>query len=213
MIDAGASNSLNSLGSLRVANKIVQHVMVAHTVQKKSCTIEARQRQFLTGKQISKIMKKNEPMYLAIIRPKSVQNERGLTQKVKRDQIKQTGPVRKAPPIVETRKRICSDTLVMYKRSYTHYWRSSRICFQNNSQRAGLQTGRSNLRLKWRKGLFRRTSLLIASVPRSTMSCKLRLTTYSLRDISTFRRALMEPRFFLCQRRMGAGVCVLITTP
>ena len=105
--DARASNSSHFLGSLRFVKKTIQHAKVAHTVQKKSCTIKARHRQLLTAKQMSKVMKKNELAYLAIIRPKPVQNERGVTQKVKWDQMKQMGPVRKAPPISETRKKIC----------------------------------------------------------------------------------------------------------
>ena len=32
-----------------------------------------------------------------------------MTQKVKREQMKTTGPVRKAPPVAETRKRICAE--------------------------------------------------------------------------------------------------------
>ena len=78
------------------------------TVQQKHCTMESRQRQFMTAKQMIKVLKKNEPVYLALIRPKAIQNERGVTQKIKREQMKQTGPVRKAPPVAETRKKICS---------------------------------------------------------------------------------------------------------
>ena len=79
MTDAGASNSSNFWGSLRVAKKILHHAKVTHIVQKKSYTREARQRQFLMAKQMSKVMKKNELVYLAIIRSKPVQNERGVT--------------------------------------------------------------------------------------------------------------------------------------
>ena len=58
---------------------------------------------------MTKYMQKNEPVYLALIRPNPVQRSQGMTQKIKRDQMKQSGPVRKAPPVAETRKKICSD--------------------------------------------------------------------------------------------------------
>ena len=80
----------------------------ATTVQQKQCTMESRQRQFMTAKQMIKVLKRNEPVYLALIRPKAIQNERGVTQKIKREQMKQAGPMHKAPPVMETRKKICS---------------------------------------------------------------------------------------------------------
>ena len=70
--------------------------------------MESRQRQFMTAKQMIKVLKRNEPVYLALIRPKAIQKERGVTQKIKREQRKQTSLVRKAPPVTETRKKICS---------------------------------------------------------------------------------------------------------
>ena len=47
-------------------------------------------------------------MYLALVLPKSVPAQ-GMTQQRKRDQMKIKGAVRKAPPISETRKKLCSD--------------------------------------------------------------------------------------------------------
>ena len=48
------------------------------------------------------------PVYLALVLPKSVPAH-GMTQQRKRDQMKLKGPVRKAPPIAETRKKLCSN--------------------------------------------------------------------------------------------------------
>ena len=81
----------------------------ADVVQKQRSSKEASQRQLVTAKQMAKYMQKNEPVYLALIRPNPVQRSQGMTQKIKRDQMKQSGPVRKAPPVAETRKKICSD--------------------------------------------------------------------------------------------------------
>ena len=64
--NARASNSLNSL---HAAKKNVQDVKVAGVVQKKSSSKEAIQRHLLTAKQMTKYIKRNEPVYLALIRP------------------------------------------------------------------------------------------------------------------------------------------------
>ena len=72
--------------------------------------MESRQRQFLAAKQLTKVIINNELVFLALIRSKAVQTERGITQKTKRQQMKQTRPVRKAPPVTETRNQICSIT-------------------------------------------------------------------------------------------------------
>ena len=63
--------------------------------------------QFISSKQMAKIMKKGEPVYLALIRPTNEPAVQGLTQKKKFQQMKEKGPVRKAPPVAETRKRMC----------------------------------------------------------------------------------------------------------
>ena len=47
-------------------------------------------------------------MFLALIRPTS-QSGQGMTQKAKQQIMKETGPIRKAPPVAETRKRMCSE--------------------------------------------------------------------------------------------------------
>ena len=82
---------------------------MAEGVQKKKGSKEASQRQLLTAKQMTKCIKINEPVYLTLIRPNPVQRAQGMTQKIKREQIKQSGPVRKAAPVAETRKRTCAD--------------------------------------------------------------------------------------------------------
>ena len=70
--------------------------------------MESRQRQFMMAKQMIKVLKRNEPVYLALIPPKAIQNERGVTQKIQREQMKQIGPVHKAPPVTKTKKKISS---------------------------------------------------------------------------------------------------------
>ena len=47
-------------------------------------------------------------MFLALIRPTS-QSGQGMTQKAKQQIMKETGPIRKAPPVAETRKRMCNE--------------------------------------------------------------------------------------------------------
>ena len=59
-------------------------------------------------KQIQKELRRGNEVYLALVLPKSVPAQ-GMTQQRKRDQMKLKGPVRKAPPIAETRKKLCSE--------------------------------------------------------------------------------------------------------
>ena len=62
----------------------------------------------ISSKQVAKIMKRGEPVFLAVIRPTS-QSGQGMTQKAKQQIMKETGPIRKAPPVAETRKRMCNE--------------------------------------------------------------------------------------------------------
>ena len=102
------AEALNTGEAAEASKATVKDTKVAGRVQKKSKSKEASQRQLLTAKQMTKCIKKNEPVYLAFIRPKPVQRSQGMTQKTKREQMKQSGPVRKAPPVAETKKKICS---------------------------------------------------------------------------------------------------------
>ena len=70
--DVRASNSLNVF---KTTKQTMVYGRVDNTVQKKVCTIASRQRQFLTAKQLTKVIKKNEPIFLALIRPNAIQNE------------------------------------------------------------------------------------------------------------------------------------------
>ena len=71
------------------------------------------QRQFITPRQLKKILKRsNEQCFLAVVRPvKEEENARqkGMSQKVKRELMKEQGAVRSAPRVEETRRKICSD--------------------------------------------------------------------------------------------------------
>ena len=44
---------------------------------------------------------------MAVIRPANKPIVQGLTQKMKFQKMKEKGPIRKAPPVAETRKRMC----------------------------------------------------------------------------------------------------------
>ena len=54
-------------------------------------------------------MRKGEPVYLALIHPTNEATVQGMTQKTKLQKMKEKGPVRKAPPVAETRKRMCQN--------------------------------------------------------------------------------------------------------
>ena len=111
------ANSFNS--SAPAPKRIVQYTRVAETVQKKTSSKAAGQRQLLSTKQLQKIMKKGEACYLALVLPKKAAvaaqqgspdlEHQGMTQKVKRALMKERGAIRKPPPVKETRRKIYTE--------------------------------------------------------------------------------------------------------
>ena len=89
-------------------NKAKDTAVQMGTVQKGIPMTSPVQYQIISSKRVVKLMKQGEPMFLAMIRP-TTQKKQGVTQKVKQQMMKETGPVRKAPPVAETRKRMCLD--------------------------------------------------------------------------------------------------------
>ena len=128
-------------------------------VQKKRSSKEASQRQLVTAKQMTKYMQKNEPVYLALIRPNPVQRSRGMTQKIKRDQMKQSGPVRKAPPVAETRKKICSDAPSNVRKELHSLLEEFSDLFPEQLPKGDLPKGVSNSKSKRWKGRFLQINL------------------------------------------------------
>ena len=57
---------------------------------------------------MAKYMKHGENVFLAMIRP-SARHQQGITQKVKQQMMKEKGAIRKAPPIHETRSKVCAE--------------------------------------------------------------------------------------------------------
>ena len=76
--------------------------MLETKTQKNKC-------QLINAKTLQKCLCREEPVFLAFVRPTQNQQEQGMTHRVKGEQMKLKGPVRKAPPVAETRKRICSE--------------------------------------------------------------------------------------------------------
>ena len=70
-------------------------------------------RQFVSPRQLKKILKRsNDQCFLVVVRPvKEEENARqkGMTQRFKHDLMKEKGAVRAAPPMEQTRSKICSD--------------------------------------------------------------------------------------------------------
>ena len=79
-----------------------------NTVQSVEPSTSKQTRQLISSKQMVKLMHKGETVYLAMIRPSNT-SAQGMTQKVKFQKMKETGPIRKAPPVAETRKKMCSE--------------------------------------------------------------------------------------------------------
>ena len=97
--------SMNDTMNLK---QTVQKKPMMSTVPYKDQSTSKQMRQLMTSKQIAKLMKQGETVFLAMIRP-SNQPIQGMTQKAKLQKMKETGPVRKAPLVAETRKRMCSE--------------------------------------------------------------------------------------------------------
>ena len=118
---SSGSPGANSFTSSSPAPKqTVHYARVAGSVQRKTSSKLAGQRQLLSPKQIQKLMKKGEACYLALVLPHktavagAVQGSpdlehQGMTQKVKRALMKERGAIRKPPPVKETRKKIYSE--------------------------------------------------------------------------------------------------------
>ena len=64
--------------------------MLEKKTQKNKC-------QLISAKTLQKCLRREEPVFLAFVRPTQNQQEQGMTQRVKREQMKLKGPVRKAP--------------------------------------------------------------------------------------------------------------------
>ena len=82
-----------------------------NTIQSVNSSTPKQTRQLISSKQMVKLMNKGETVYLAMIRPSNA-SAQGMTQKVKFQKMKEIGPIRKAPPVAETRKKMCSEALV-----------------------------------------------------------------------------------------------------
>ena len=98
----------NSFNSNPVPVQSVSRLKVARSVQKRPTNDYEATRQFISSKRLQKLLKRGEPVYLAMVRPTAIQKQ-GITQKVKQQIMKEKGPIKKAPPIVKTRKRMCSE--------------------------------------------------------------------------------------------------------
>ena len=211
MYNTACTKSEKRAGSNEGQNCIIETLsnsensLQAAKVEKKNCK---QQFQLISAKTLQKCIHREESVFLAFVRPTNPQHEQGMTQRVKREQMKYKGPVRKAPPVAEN--KFVQKHQQGFKKNYISYWKSSRIYFLNNSRRADLLNVRWSLKLKPRKGLFLQTNPLIASVLKSMRNYKLKLTIYLLKDTSALLRAPTEPLFFLSQRKMNAGACVSI---
>ena len=107
-----------SLHSSPSARGVINDIKAVGIVQKKDQTTSKGKRQMISSRQVAKLMKRGETVFLAMIRPtmnvkqgitqKVNQHEQGMTQKVKQEQMKTKGPMRKAITINFT----CNDAVL-----------------------------------------------------------------------------------------------------
>ena len=60
---------------------------------------------------MDKLLGRGADVYLAVVMPSSIQGH-GVTQKVKQQIMKEKGPIRKAPPVADTRSKMCKEAPV-----------------------------------------------------------------------------------------------------
>ena len=65
----------------------------------------------ISAKRMNKLLRRGADVHLAVIMPSSIQGS-GVTQKVKQQMMKEKGPIRKAPPVAETRSKMCKEAPV-----------------------------------------------------------------------------------------------------
>ena len=115
-----SSSAPGANSSSPAPKRTVQYARVAGTVQRKSSSKLAGQRQLLSPKQMQKLMKKGEACYLALVLPNKTAvvgaaqgspdlEHQGMTQKVKRALMKERGAIRKPPPVKDTQRKIYNE--------------------------------------------------------------------------------------------------------
>ena len=116
-ITATSTNDVtkNSFNSNPVPTAKVSRHKSAGTVQQGNTNDCETTRQFISSKRLQKLLKRGEQVYLAMVRPTGIQKQ-GITQKVKQQIMKEKGPIRKAPPIAETRRKMCNEAPVAIRK-------------------------------------------------------------------------------------------------
>ena len=107
--------SKNSFNSNPVPTAKASRHKSAGTVQQGNTNDCETTRQFISSKRLQKLLKRGEQVYLAMVRPTGIQKQ-GITQKVKQQIMKEKGPIRKAPPIAETRRKMCNEAPVAIRK-------------------------------------------------------------------------------------------------
>ena len=68
----------------------------------------SKHRVLVSAKTMEKILKREKVAYIAVCMPNANQQV-GQTTRTRLQQMKEKGPIRKAPPIAETRAKMCKD--------------------------------------------------------------------------------------------------------
>ena len=116
-ITANSTNDMttNSFNANPVSTPSVSRHKSAETIQQGKTNGCETTRQLISSKRLQKLLKRGEQVYLAMVRPTEMQKQ-GITQKVKQQIMKEKGPIRKAPPIAETRRKMCNEAPVAIRK-------------------------------------------------------------------------------------------------
>ena len=185
-----------------------------------------RKRQILSAKQLKKLLKKKEPVFLALVRPVGDSTRRqkkatlataqtvphGVTGKFKREQMKATGP--KKSFLTSGRKERKKSSRKYSLNTGIHsaaLLRSTRRYSLIGFQRDTLQKGISNITLRQSLELNHPVGLHTDLDLRNRMRWRSRFEICSRRGSSGHRQVRTVLQFSLSLKRTGDGGCVWIT--
>ena len=72
------------------------------------------QRTMVSAKRMDKLLRSGAEVYLAVVLPSSI-HKSGVTQKVKQQRMKEKGPIRKPPPVAETKSKMWKEAPVQVR--------------------------------------------------------------------------------------------------
>ena len=213
-ITATSTNDVpkNSFNSNPVPTAKASRHKSAGTVQQRNTNDCETTRQFISSKRLQKLLKRGEQVYLAMVRPTGIQKQ-GITQKIKQQIMKEKGPIRKAPPIAETRRKMCNEAPVAIRKRLQGLLEQYAELFPEQLPKGRPPKRAVEFEINTEEGAVPPNNLRTDSVPKNMMNCKHRSMICWHRDTSDLPLARMVRRSCSFPKRTDDGECVWTTVP